>query len=88
VGYWFKARTALVDAREQEIKHGCSTDSSHHSAAEEISGLATEQLTQSLADDKTLAYSDKDAPLVTTTDKALADHDRFSKPVLAPGREK
>ncbi|CAM5789467.1 methyl-accepting chemotaxis protein [Rhizobacter fulvus] len=88
VGLLGEMRIALADAREFEIKHSRTADTSYHSEYEEKLGVATKQVTTTLASFAALPGDDTERAAIAKFGKGWTAYRQFSERVVSLGREK
>ncbi|MDP3820026.1 MAG: methyl-accepting chemotaxis protein, partial [Burkholderiales bacterium] len=88
VGFLAELRAGLVDAREYEIKHSRTADTSYHSEYEEKIGTAAKAATAALASYEALVSSDAERALFAKFGKGWAGYQKAGQRVVALGREK
>ena len=88
VGLLAELRVGLVDAREYEIKHSRTADSSYHSEYEEKIGAAVKAATAAAGTYEGLVASDTERELFAKFGKAWANYQKAEQRVVALGREK
>jgi methyl-accepting chemotaxis protein len=88
VGHVAQARSSVIEMRDMEVKHSRTGDSSYHSEYEEKIAEATKAVNGSLAAYKGIVAPGEDADLLAKTEKAWAEYQKFSKQVIALGRDK
>ena len=88
VGLLAELRVGLVDAREYEIKHSRTADSSYHSEYEEKIGAAAKAATAAAGAYEGLVASDTERELFAKFGKAWANYQKAEQRVVALGREK
>ena len=88
VGLLAELRVGLVDAREYEIKHSRTADSSYHSEYEEKIGAAVKAATAAAGAYEGLVASDTERELFAKFGKAWANYQKAEQRVVALGREK
>ena len=88
VGQLAQARASLVDMREVEVKHSRTADRSYYSEYEEKMQAAAKRIDASLAAYKVAVQTEEESKLLLPAEKAWADYQKFSKQVVALGRDK
>jgi methyl-accepting chemotaxis protein len=88
VGLSAELRGALVAMREMEVKHSRTEDKSYHTEYEDKIAESEKSVAKALSAYKALENAPAEAPLVGKFEKAYAGYLKFSKQVLALGREK
>ncbi len=88
VGLLAELRVGLVDAREYEIKHSRTADSSYHSEYEEKIGAAAKAATAAVGAYEPLVSGDAERELFAKFGKAWASYQKAEQRVVALGREK
>ena len=88
VGFLAELRVGLIDAREYEIKHSRTADSSYHSEYEEKIGAASKAAAAAVGSYEALVSSDVERELFAKVGKAWANYQKAEQRVIALGREK
>ena len=88
VGLLAELRVGLVDAREYEIKHSRTADSSYHSEYEEKITAAAKAATAATSAYQALVSSDAERELFAKFGKGWASYQKAEQRVVALGREK
>ncbi|MEQ1684223.1 MAG: methyl-accepting chemotaxis protein [Burkholderiaceae bacterium] len=88
VGFLAELRVGLVDAREYEIKHSRTADSSYHSEYEEKIGAAAKAAAAAQASYEALVSSDAERELFAKFSKGWSSYQKAEQRVVALGREK
>ena len=88
VGFLAEMRVGLVDAREYEIKHSRTADTSYHSEYEEKIGAAAKAATAAQASYEALVSSDAERALFAKFNTGWAGYQKAEQRVVALGREK
>ncbi len=83
-----EARSAVINAREFELKHSRTDDTSYHAEYEDKLTETVKGLDARMAVYKTLVASDAESKLVADFDKAWADYLKFQTQVVKLGRGK
>ena len=88
VGQLSEVRSALVEHRELEVKHSRTADTSYHKEYEEKITAAAKAVTEALDGYKARPSGEEDAKLFGALVKAWDAYQKFTKQVLALGRDK
>jgi methyl-accepting chemotaxis protein len=88
VGQLADLRTALVEARELEIKHSRSTDRSYHAEYEEKLSATMSVIDKALASYKAKVASDGERERFGAVTKSLQAYQKATEKVVALGRDK
>ena len=88
VGQLADVRTALVEARELEIKHSRSTDGSYHAEYEEKLGATLSVIDKALASYQGKVASDGERERFNAVTKSLQAYQKATEKVVALGRDK
>ena len=88
VGQLADVRTALVEARELEIKHSRSTEGSYHAEYEEKLGATLSVIDKALASYKGKVASDGERERFNAVTKSLQAYQKATEKVVALGRDK
>lgn len=86
VGQVASAKAAVLDARDQEVKHSRSTDKSYHAEYEAKMADAAKVVATALADYEKLVADDTERQLVAAWTKTWAEYQKFQGKVVALGR--
>ena len=88
VGFLAELRVGLVDAREYEIKHSRTADSSYHSEYEEKLGASVKAAAVAVNAYEKLLSNDAERDLFAKFGKTWASYQKAEQRVIALGREK
>ena len=88
VGLLAEMRTALVETREFEVKHGRISDGSYHAEYEEKMTAATKIVSATLASYEPLAKTDAEHAVLEKFGKGWAVYQQSARRVVSLGREK
>jgi len=88
VGYLATARTAALESRNYEVKHGHTEDRSYHSEYEEKMVEAANSVTSATAAYESLMASEAERNLFVTYKKNWAAYGQAQQKVVALGRDK
>jgi methyl-accepting chemotaxis protein len=88
VGLLADIRVAMVDARDYEVKHSRTADSSYHSEYEEKIGAALKAATAAIGQYETLASDDAERAMVAKFGKGWAAYQKSEQRVVELGRAK
>ena len=87
VGHLAEARTAVIEMRELEVKHSRTEDHSYHVEYEDKITASVKAVSSALLGYKAIVMGDEDTKLLAAVDKSWANYQKFSKQVIALGRE-
>jgi methyl-accepting chemotaxis protein len=87
VGHLAAARTAVLESRDQEVKHSRTADGSYHAEYEDKMKAAGAVVATELAALQSLRAQDGEAKLLEALTKAWAEYQKAQAQVIAYGRE-